>query len=252
MRGWPLPRPTHAPATAPSQPQKNPQNKQPMLPQQLPIQPPPKQKIKPRAAAPAAGHGGGWTALPRPSSGTAPKFSFSAWECRSRGGMRGFPLPRLQHMQPQKNPQNKQTAPPLNLCRSQAPLGNASREALLRIPAPNPTATPNPKTPRAALPRRQSNLDKVQPQKNPPKQKMVRSLVPSLLRRHACLTTPVVNPCSRNGSQSNRKRIPQNKNLLVLPLQNKRRQWRRSRPTCPRKTPKQTATASCRHSVAAC
>ena len=32
------------------------------------------------------------------------------------------------------------------------------------------------------------------------------------------MTTPVVNPCSRNGSQSNRKRIPQNKNLLVLPL----------------------------------
>ena len=33
-------------------------------------------------------------------------------------------------------------------------------------------------------------------------------LVPSLLRRHACLTTPVVKTCSRNGSQSNRKRIP--------------------------------------------
>ena len=33
--------------------------------------------------------------------------------------------------------------------------------------------------------------------------------MPSLLRRHACLTTPVVNPCSRNGSQSNRKIIPQ-------------------------------------------
>ena len=37
-------------------------------------------------------------------------------------------------------------------------------------------------------------------------------LVPSLLRRHACLTTPVVNTCSRNGSQSNRKRIPKTKN----------------------------------------
>ena len=36
-------------------------------------------------------------------------------------------------------------------------------------------------------------------------------LVLSLLRRHACLTTPVVKPCSRNGSQSNRKRIPQTK-----------------------------------------
>ena len=33
-------------------------------------------------------------------------------------------------------------------------------------------------------------------------------LVPSLLRRHACLTTPVVNTCSRNSSQSNHKRIP--------------------------------------------
>ena len=37
-----------------------------------------------------------------------------------------------------RNKPSKQTAtaPPLNLCRSQAPLGNASREALLRIPAP--------------------------------------------------------------------------------------------------------------------
>ena len=41
-----------------------------------------------------------------------------------------------QHMLPQPPSKQTATAPPLNLCRSQAPLGNASREALLRIPAP--------------------------------------------------------------------------------------------------------------------
>ena len=41
-----------------------------------------------------------------------------------------------QHMLPQPPSEQTATAPPLNLCRSQAPLGNASREALLRIPAP--------------------------------------------------------------------------------------------------------------------
>ena len=63
-------------------------------------------------------------------------------------------------------------------------------------------------------------------------------LVPSLLRRHACLTTPVVNTCSRNGSQSNRKRIPQNKNLLVLPLP-RRHAWLAAPAanTCPRNGP---------------
>ena len=46
----------------------------------------------------------------------------------------------------------------LNLCRSQAPLGNASREALLRIPAPATTLRDTqqrptkPKTPRPAGP----------------------------------------------------------------------------------------------------
>ena len=65
----------------------------------------PKQKIKaPRAAAPAAACVAG----------------------RSTG----------QHMLPQPPSEQTATAPPLNLCRSQAPLGNASREALLRIPAP--------------------------------------------------------------------------------------------------------------------
>ena len=65
----------------------------------------PKQKIKaPRAAAPAAACVAG----------------------RSTG----------QHMLPQQPSKQTATAPPLNLCRSQAPLGNASREAPLRIPAP--------------------------------------------------------------------------------------------------------------------
>ena len=45
-------------------------------------------------------------------------------------------LSRGQHMLPQQPSKQTATAPPLNLCRSQAPLGNASREAPLRIPAP--------------------------------------------------------------------------------------------------------------------
>ena len=88
--------------------------------------------------------------------------------------------------------------------------------------APSPTAkeSPKPKPPRAVSPEAACVPDHsrgqamppqrlpVQPQKNPPNQNL---LVPSLLRRHACLTTPVVKPCPRNGSQSNRKRIPQTK-----------------------------------------
>ena len=75
-------------------------------PQRLPVQPQknPPIPLTPRAAAPAAACMAG----------------------RSRG----------QHMLPQQPSKQTATAPPLNLCRSQAPLGNASREALLRIPAP--------------------------------------------------------------------------------------------------------------------
>ena len=75
----------------------------------------PKQKTRtPRAAAPAAACVAG----------------------RSRG----------QHMLPQQPSKQTATAPPTKpkraLCRSQAPLGNASREAPLRIPAPGTNTAP--------------------------------------------------------------------------------------------------------------
>ena len=90
---------------------------------------PPPPPLTPRAAAPAAACVAG----------------------RSRG----------QHMLPQQHSKQTATAPPLNLCRSQAPLGNASREAPLRIHAPATALSPNgnsappnssPLTPRAAAP----------------------------------------------------------------------------------------------------
>ena len=86
----------------------------------------------------------------------------------------GLPRPPPRNFQPplpQQPSKQTATAPPLNLCRSQAPLGNASREALLRIPAP-------------ATALRETHNTSHKPQK----QKAI--LVPSLLRRHACLTTP--------------------------------------------------------------
>ena len=90
-------------------------------------------------------------------------------------------------------------------------------------------------------------------------------LVPSLLRRHACLTTPVVNPCSRNGSQSNRKIIPQSPpNPSCCRSCGGMRGWPVHRPTHASATSPQNKrqqrppqnlkpkTSSCRHSVAAC
>ena len=61
---------------------------------------------------------------------------------------------RGQHMLPQQPSKQTATAPPLNLCRSQAPLGNASREAPLRTPAPAiaPRTNTAPAARRAGLP----------------------------------------------------------------------------------------------------
>ena len=115
----------------------------------------------------------------------------------------------------------------------------------------------------AARRRRMSAPERVK--ESPKPKNKPQPLVPFLLRRHACLTTPVVNPCPRNGAQSNRKRIPQSPpNLLVLPLP-RRHAWLAGPPanTCLCNKPsKQTATtppqnlkpktSSCRHSVAAC
>ena len=86
MRGWPVPRPTHAPATSP-------QNKR--------QQRPPKQKIKtPRAAAPE--HVKESPYPPNPSCS------------RSRGGMRGWPILRPTHAPATTLKTNGNSVPPQN------------------------------------------------------------------------------------------------------------------------------------------
>ena len=67
---------------------------------------------------------------PAPSVSSV-SFPSSAWEC--------VPRSSASHSRSRNRPRNKRKSapPPLcRLCRSQAPLGNASREAPLRIPAP--------------------------------------------------------------------------------------------------------------------
>ena len=84
MRGWPLPRPTHAPATSP-------QNKR----QQRPPTKPQKQK----AHQPSSRRSSGAMA-PNERSRACERISQSPPNpscCRSRGGMRGWPLPRPTH-----------------------------------------------------------------------------------------------------------------------------------------------------------
>ena len=112
--------------------------------------------------------------------------------CRSRGGMRGWPLPRPTHAPATTLKTNGNSAPikPMSLCRSQAPLGNASREAPLRIPAPATTF--------------KTNGNSAPPQNQKP-------LVLPLPRRHAWLAGPPANTCSRNRPQSKRQQPPPHK-----------------------------------------
>ena len=65
-----------------------------------------------------------------------------------------------QPMPPQQPSKQTATAPPLNLCRSQAPLGNASREALLRIPPPATALRTNaaPRSPAPEHPSKKKNI----------------------------------------------------------------------------------------------
>ena len=159
MRGWPH-RPTHALATSrttgTNPPEKN-QNPSPAPPQGG-VQPLPRRHA--------------WLAAPPantcsrnicPDNGNethqrktrTPRAAAPAAACvagRSRG----------QHMLPQQPSKQTATAPPLNLCRSQAPLGNASREALLRIsslaPLAPPPTLPLPRLPYPSFGRDRSSL----------------------------------------------------------------------------------------------
>ena len=92
--------------------------------------------------------------------------------CRSRGGMRGWPVHRPTHA-PATAPsptakESPQSPPNPSCCRSRGGMRGWPVHRPTHAPAttPSPTAKESPQT------------------KNP--------LVPSLLRRHACLTTPVV------------------------------------------------------------
>ena len=146
MRGWPVHRPTHAPATSPQnkRQQRPPQNQKPLVlplprrhawlagppantcprnkPSKQTATTPPTKPKTPRAAAPAAacvpGRSTGQHMPPQQAlkinGNNAPHKTKNPSCCRSRGGMRAWQVHRPTHA-PATSPQNKrQQRPPQN------------------------------------------------------------------------------------------------------------------------------------------
>ena len=146
--------------------------------------------------------------------------------CRSRGGMRGWPLP-WSSPRPRKPPQNKrQQRPPTKPKNPRAAAPEPVKES------PSDTGATSKEKNNIVIPEFSAWLTLVLEQcraeniRNLPRQRAPTPLFPERRPREACsmpisgchdLPLATFNLPSRNSSQSNRKRIPQTKNPLACP-----------------------------------